>query len=70
MPATRGIRYVSDERGNPVSVIIPIKLGREIESERETTYLLRSKVMKERLLAAKGQTAGISLEEARAKLGV
>ena len=44
------VQYVSDETGQPVSVIVPIKLWREIESERETAYLLRSAKMKERLL--------------------
>jgi hypothetical protein len=34
------VQYVSDESGNPVSVIVPIDLWREIESERETAYLL------------------------------
>jgi hypothetical protein len=34
------IKYVSDETGQPVSVIVPIDLWREIESERETVYLL------------------------------
>lgn len=28
------IQYVSDESGNPVSVIVPIELWREIESEK------------------------------------
>ena len=36
------IQYVSDESGNPVSVIVPIGLWREIESEKETAYLLKS----------------------------
>lgn len=30
------IQYVTDEKGNPTSVIVPIELWREIESERET----------------------------------
>ena len=32
------IQYVSDEGGNPVGVIVPIELWREIESEKETAY--------------------------------
>lgn len=35
------IRYVLDENGNPIEVIVPIELWREIESERETAYLLK-----------------------------
>lgn len=64
------IQYVSDESGNPVSVIVPIELWREIESEKETAYLLNSENMKRRLLEAKERTDGISFEEACEKLGV
>lgn len=64
------ISYVSDSDGNTVGVIVPIELWREIESERETAYLLKSETMKRRLLEAKGRQGGTSLEEARAELGV
>ena len=64
------IQYVSDESGNPVSVIVPIELWREIESEKETAYLLKSEKMKRRLLEAKERQAGIPFEEAREKLGI
>ena len=64
------IRYVSDESGNPVSVIVPIELWREIESEKETAYLLKSENMKRRLLEAKERQSGIPFEEAREKLGI
>lgn len=64
------IQYVSDESGNPVSVIVPIELWREIESEKETAYLLNSENMKRRLLEAKERTDGISFEETCEKLGV
>ena len=64
------IQYVSDAEGNPVGVIVPIDLWREIESERETAYLLKSEAMKKRLLEAKNRTEGIPFEEARAKLGI
>jgi antitoxin YefM len=64
------IQFVSDADGKPVSVIVPIELWREIESERETAYLLKSEVMKRRLLEAKDRQDGISLEDARAKLGI
>jgi PHD/YefM family antitoxin component YafN of YafNO toxin-antitoxin module len=69
MSATE-IQYISDAEGNSVGVIVPIKLWREIESERETAYLLRSETMKRRLLEAKERATGISLEAARAKLGI
>lgn len=64
------IQYVSDEKGNAIGVIVPIELWREIESERETAYLLKSEDMKRRLLEAKNREDGISLEEACEKLGV
>ena len=64
------IQYVSDESGNPVSVIVPIELWREIESEKETAYLLKSETMKRRLLEAKERQSGIPFEEAREKLGI
>jgi PHD/YefM family antitoxin component YafN of YafNO toxin-antitoxin module len=64
------IQYVSDESGNPVGVIVPIELWREIESEKETAYLLKSENMKRRLLEAKDRREGISLDEACEKLGI
>lgn len=64
------IQYVSDDVGNTISVIVPIELWREIESERETAYLLKSEKMKQRLLEAKKRKKGISLEEACEKLGI
>jgi antitoxin YefM len=64
------IQFVSDVDGNPVSVIIPIQLWREIESERETAYLLKSEAMKRRLLDAKERAGGMSFRDARAKLEI
>lgn len=64
------IQYVSDKSGNPVGVIVPIDLWREIESERETAHLLSSEAMRQRLLEAKQRTGGTSLEEARETLGI
>ena len=64
------IQYVSDESGEPTAVIVPIELWREIESEKETAYLLKSENMKRRLLEAKERQTGIPIEEAREKLGI
>ena len=64
------IQYISDESGNPTAVIVPIELWREIESEKETAYLLKSENMKQRLLEAKDRQTGIPFEEAREKLGI
>jgi hypothetical protein len=49
---------------------LPEVQRREMESERETAYLLKSETMKRRLLEAKERQHGISLEEACEKLGV
>ncbi len=65
-----GIQYVSDENGEPVSVIVPISLWREMESEKETAHLLKSHAMRRRLLEAKERQSGIPFEEALEKLGV
>ena len=64
------IKYVPDETGRPVSVIVPIELWHEIESERETAYLLRSAKMRDRLLRAKSREEGIPLVEALERLGI
>lgn len=64
------IQIVSNEAGEPTAVIVPIDLWREISSERETAYLLRSKAMKDRLMASLQRRDGISLDDAAAKLGL
>jgi len=64
------IQYVSDETGNPTAVIIPIELWREIESEKETAYLLKSEAMKRRLTEATTREIGVPFEDAREKLGI
>ena len=69
-PAHPQIQTVLDESGQPVSVLVPIELWREIASERETAYLLSSEAMKKRLLVAKDRQGGISLDDARTQLGI
>ena len=64
------IQYISDEQNNITGVIVPIELWREIESEKETAYLLKSENMKKRLLEAKERKEGIPFDEACEKLGV
>jgi antitoxin YefM len=67
--ANMEIQIVSSEAGEPTAVIVPIELWREIESERETAYLLKSKTMKERLLQAAQRQTGLSLHATIEKLG-
>ncbi len=64
------IKYISDENGKATGVIVPIKLWQEIISERETAYLLKSEIMKKRLMDAKNRQEGIPFEVAREKLGI
>ena len=64
------IQYISDEQKNITGVIVPIELWREIESEKETAYLLKSKKMKKRLLEAKDRKEGIPFDNACEKLGI
>jgi antitoxin YefM len=68
--ASADIQIVSNENGEPTAVIVPIELWREIESERETAYLLKSETMKARLLAAKQRQNGIPFDAAVEKLGI
>ena len=55
------IPSVSNEAGEPTA---------EIESERETAYLLSSEPMKQRLLAAMHRQQGIPFETVLEKLGI
>jgi antitoxin YefM len=68
--ANTEIQIVSSESGEPTAVIVPIELWREIASERETAYLLRSETMKDRLLQAAGRDTGHSFEAVVEKLGI
>lgn len=68
--ANTDIQIVSTESGEPTAVIVPIELWREIESERETAYLLNNETMKDRLLQAAHRQSGLSFEAAVEKLGI
>lgn len=70
MAVHSNIEYISDAEGNTTGVIVPIALWREIESEQETAYLLRSEAMKARLLEAKSRDEGITFDDACAQLGI
>ena len=49
---------------------MPSELWREIESKRETAYLLKSHAMKDRLLQASRRQTGLSIEAVAEKLGI
>ena len=61
--ASTEIQIVSNDNGEPTAVIVPIELWREIESEREMAYLLKSETMKARLLTGNPRE-GIAFEAA------
>ncbi|GAB4406181.1 MAG: hypothetical protein OHK0021_17850 [Bryobacter sp.] len=63
------IQIVSNEAGEATAALVPISLWKQIESERETAYLLRSDAMRQRLQAALERKNGVPLEEAVNKLG-
>ena len=64
------IQYISNEEGKVTAAIVPIELWHEIESEKETAYLLKSEKMKQRLLDSRSRKEGFSFEEACEKLGI
>jgi hypothetical protein len=64
------IQYISDENNKITGVIVPIDLWRQIQSEKETAYLLKSVTMKKRLIEARDRKEGIPFYEARKKLGI
>lgn len=64
------VQYISDESNKVTGVIVPIDLWHELQSEKETAYLLESEAMKERLLEARKRKAGVQFEDACKKLGI
>ena len=64
------VQYITDDRNNITGVIVPIELWHELQSEKETAYLLKSEAMKERLLAARKRETSIPFQEACEKLGI
>ena len=67
---TYDLQYIMNESGHPTSVIVPLKLWKEISSERETAYLLKSTNMRAHLLEAINRDDGIPLKEVRDELGI
>ncbi len=64
------VQYISNEQGDPTGVIVPIALWKEIVSELETHYLLKSDTMRKRLLEARARGKGIAFEEVLERLGI
>jgi len=64
------LQYISDENGDLKGIIVPVELWHEITSELETSHLLKSEKMKQRLLEAKNRNEGMPLEDVLEKLGI
>ena len=64
------LQYIADESGDLRAVVVPIEAWREIASEIETQHLLRSPVMRERLVAALGRDSGPGLADVMERLGI
>jgi PHD/YefM family antitoxin component YafN of YafNO toxin-antitoxin module len=64
------IQYISDDQNNVTGVIVPIDLWQELQSEKETAYLLKSETMKKRLLEAKNRKENIPFDDACKELGI
>lgn len=64
------IQYISDEQNNVTGVIVPIDLWQELQSEKETAYLLKNETMKKRLLEARNRKENIPFDDACKKLGI
>ena len=64
------LHYLTDEYGELTAVVVPIAVWREIRSELETQYLLKSDAMRQRLLDARSHRATISIDDVMNRLGV
>jgi len=64
------LQYIHDETGKETAVIVPIELWKEISSEKETAYLLKSKKMKKRIYHSRNRDSGLTLQEAHEKFGI
>lgn len=70
MTAGPDIQYICDESGETTAVIAPITLWRELESEREPAYLLKSEATRRRLLEARDRQKGLPIKAVVEKLGI
>jgi hypothetical protein len=62
--STRDLQLVSDDSGRITAVIVPIETWKEITSQIETNYLVKSTVMKRRLQAAMRGGDAVSFDDA------
>ena len=68
--STRDLQLVSDERGQVTAVIVPIETWKEITSQIETNYLLKSATMKRRLHEAMQDPKAVGFDDALQQAGV
>ncbi len=63
-------QYVTDIKGNPTAIIIPIDDWKNMFLVNDTEYLSKSSVMTQRILEAKSRKSGYSLKDIHEKLGI
>jgi len=68
--STRELQLVSDEGGKVTAVLVPIEIWRDISSQIETNYLLKSATMARRLKEAMSSAESVSLDSALAQSGI
>lgn len=66
--STADVQFVTNDAGETTSVLVPIALWKEMASELETRHLLRHEAMRKRLLEARAEEDGYTLEETIAKV--
>lgn len=64
------MKYLTENNGKQIAVVLPIKFWNEIFPQDETEYFKSSKIMKKRFLEAMQRTDGIEFEVVREKLGM
>ncbi len=70
------LSYLTDRNGSPVAVVVPVDEWETIcarldkQAEEETSYLLKSPVMRERLAQARLRKEGKTMDEVHRVLGL
>jgi SH3-like domain-containing protein len=64
------VQYITNKKGKPVAVILPIKTWERISQIDDSAYLNSSKKMIKRINQARERGSGLSLKEVHEKLGI
>jgi hypothetical protein len=63
-------QYITDLKGTPTAIIIPITEWKNMYLANDTEYLSKSTKMTKRILDAKSRNTGFTLKEVHEKLGI